>query len=77
MPPQNLGRVDKYNRSFMDVVYTPVSNLTQQIMNTTAFAPVMKGRCANSQKVLPILLVYFLVEVQLTYSVVNLCCTAH
>uniref|UniRef100_A0A8C2SGT9 ABC transporter domain-containing protein n=1 Tax=Capra hircus TaxID=9925 RepID=A0A8C2SGT9_CAPHI len=44
MPPQNLGRVDKYNRSFMDVVYTPVSNLTQQIMNTTAFAPVMKGR---------------------------------
>ncbi|XP_055430976.1 ATP-binding cassette sub-family A member 6-like isoform X2 [Bubalus kerabau] len=44
MPPQNLGRVDKYNRSFMDVVYTPVSNLTQQIMNKTAFAPVMKGR---------------------------------
>ncbi|KAM9746736.1 ATP-binding cassette sub-family A member 6 isoform 4-T4 [Dama dama] len=44
MPPQNLGRVDKYNRSFMDVVYTPVSNLTQQIMNKTACAPVMKGR---------------------------------
>ncbi|XP_065764705.1 ATP-binding cassette sub-family A member 6 isoform X2 [Muntiacus reevesi] len=44
MPPQNLGRVDKYNRSFMDVVYTPVSNLTQQIMNKTACAPIMKGR---------------------------------
>uniref|UniRef100_A0A8C6G1R4 ATP binding cassette subfamily A member 6 n=1 Tax=Moschus moschiferus TaxID=68415 RepID=A0A8C6G1R4_MOSMO len=44
MPPQNLGRVDEYNRSFMDVVYTPVSNLTQQIMNKTALAPVMKGR---------------------------------
>uniref|UniRef100_A0A4W2EEA1 ABC transporter domain-containing protein n=1 Tax=Bos indicus x Bos taurus TaxID=30522 RepID=A0A4W2EEA1_BOBOX len=45
MPPQNLGRVDKYNRSFTDVVYTPVSNLTQQIMNKTALAPVMEGRC--------------------------------
>uniref|UniRef100_A0A4W2E4T6 ABC transporter domain-containing protein n=1 Tax=Bos indicus x Bos taurus TaxID=30522 RepID=A0A4W2E4T6_BOBOX len=44
MPPQNLGRVDKYNRSFTDVVYTPVSNLTQQIMNKTALAPVMEGR---------------------------------
>jgi len=52
MPPQNLGRVDKYNRSFTDVVYTPVSNLTQQIMNKTALAPVMEGRCANGQKVL-------------------------
>uniref|UniRef100_A0A8B9YP19 ATP binding cassette subfamily A member 6 n=1 Tax=Bos mutus grunniens TaxID=30521 RepID=A0A8B9YP19_BOSMU len=44
MPPQSLGRVDKYNRSFTDVVYTPVSNLTQQIMNKTALAPVMEGR---------------------------------
>ena len=52
MPPQNLGRVDKYNRSFTDVVYTPVSNLTQQIMNKTALAPVMEGRCADGQKVL-------------------------
>uniref|UniRef100_A0A8B9YHH5 ATP binding cassette subfamily A member 6 n=1 Tax=Bos mutus grunniens TaxID=30521 RepID=A0A8B9YHH5_BOSMU len=47
MPPQSLGRVDKYNRSFTDVVYTPVSNLTQQIMNKTALAPVMEGRCAD------------------------------
>uniref|UniRef100_A0A4W2GLK8 ATP binding cassette subfamily A member 6 n=1 Tax=Bos indicus x Bos taurus TaxID=30522 RepID=A0A4W2GLK8_BOBOX len=52
MPPQNLGRVDKYNRSFTDVVYTPVSNLTQQIMNKTALAPVMEGRCANGQKLI-------------------------
>ncbi|KAF4012945.1 hypothetical protein G4228_003023 [Cervus hanglu yarkandensis] len=48
MPPQNLGRVDKYNRSFMDVVYTPVSNLTQQIMNKTACAPVMKAYCRGT-----------------------------
>ena len=62
MPPQNLGRVDKYNRSFMDVVYTPVSNLTQQIMNKTACAPVMKGRCANGQKLLLVLFFYFLLK---------------
>ncbi|XP_057572147.1 ATP-binding cassette sub-family A member 6 isoform X2 [Hippopotamus amphibius kiboko] len=44
MPPQDLGRVDKFNSSAMDVVYTPVSNITQEIMNKTAFAPFLKGR---------------------------------
>ncbi|XP_061031488.1 ATP-binding cassette sub-family A member 6 [Eubalaena glacialis] len=44
MPPQDLGRVDKFNSSSMDVVYTPISNVTQQIMNKTACAPFLKGR---------------------------------
>ncbi|XP_047612602.1 ATP-binding cassette sub-family A member 9-like isoform X2 [Phacochoerus africanus] len=44
MPPQDLGRVDKFNSSSMDVVYTPISDITQQIMNKTAFAPFLKGR---------------------------------
>ncbi|XP_048654165.1 ATP-binding cassette sub-family A member 6-like [Marmota marmota marmota] len=43
IPPQDLGRVDKFNVSSIMIVYTPVSNITQQIMNTTAFAPLMKG----------------------------------
>ncbi|XP_037349445.1 ATP-binding cassette sub-family A member 6-like isoform X2 [Talpa occidentalis] len=42
-PPQNLGRVDKFNESFV-LIYTPISNITQQIMNITAFAPFLKGR---------------------------------
>ncbi|XP_068386838.1 ATP-binding cassette sub-family A member 6 isoform X2 [Eschrichtius robustus] len=44
MPPQDLGRVDKFNSSSMDVVYTPISNITQEIMNKTACAPFLKGR---------------------------------
>ena len=51
MPPQDLGRVDKFNSSSMDVVYTPISNITQQIMNKTACAPFLKGRCADGKKV--------------------------
>ncbi|XP_011717931.2 ATP-binding cassette sub-family A member 6 isoform X1 [Macaca nemestrina] len=43
MAPQNLGRVDKFNSSSLKVVYTPISNLTQQIMNKTALAPLLKG----------------------------------
>ncbi|PNJ50963.1 ABCA6 isoform 7, partial [Pongo abelii] len=43
MAPQNLGRVDKFNSSSLMVVYTPISNLTQQIMNKTALAPLLKG----------------------------------
>uniref|UniRef100_A0A2K6F5C9 Uncharacterized protein n=1 Tax=Propithecus coquereli TaxID=379532 RepID=A0A2K6F5C9_PROCO len=42
-PPHDLGRVDQFNRSFRMVVYTPISNVTQQIMNKTAFAPLLKG----------------------------------
>ncbi|XP_066090717.1 ATP-binding cassette sub-family A member 6-like [Saccopteryx bilineata] len=44
MPPQNLGRVDKFNRSSIVVVYTPISKITEQIMNKTAFAPFLKGK---------------------------------
>ncbi|KAI5933366.1 ATP-binding cassette sub-family A member 6 [Manis javanica] len=43
MPPQDLGRVDKFNTSSIAVVYTPISNITQQIMNKTAFAPFLQG----------------------------------
>lgn len=43
MPPQDLGRVDKFNNSNIVVVYTPISNITMQIMNKTAFAPFLKG----------------------------------
>ncbi|XP_015425970.1 PREDICTED: ATP-binding cassette sub-family A member 6 [Myotis davidii] len=41
-PSQNLGRVDKYNNSLMFAVYTPVSNITKQIMNKTVSAPFLK-----------------------------------
>ncbi|XP_005861878.1 PREDICTED: ATP-binding cassette sub-family A member 6 isoform X2 [Myotis brandtii] len=41
-PSQNLGRVDKYNNSFPFAVYTPVSNITKQIMNKTVSAPFLK-----------------------------------
>ncbi|EHB07723.1 ATP-binding cassette sub-family A member 6 [Heterocephalus glaber] len=42
MPPQDLGRVDKFNISSVMIVYTPISNITQQIMNKTKFVPFMK-----------------------------------
>nr|XP_010946927.1 ATP-binding cassette sub-family A member 6 isoform X1 [Camelus bactrianus]XP_045367886.1 ATP-binding cassette sub-family A member 6 isoform X1 [Camelus bactrianus] len=44
IPSQDLGRVDKFNSSSMNLLYTPISNITQQIMNKTAFAPFLKGR---------------------------------
>lgn len=50
MPPQDLGRVDKFNSSSIVVVYTPISNVTEQIMNKTAFAPFLKGKCTNDKK---------------------------
>ncbi|XP_005070030.2 ATP-binding cassette sub-family A member 6 isoform X2 [Mesocricetus auratus] len=42
-PPQDLGRIDEFNGSSKMVVYTPISNITQLIMNKTSFAPSMKG----------------------------------
>ncbi|XP_010638876.1 ATP-binding cassette sub-family A member 6 isoform X2 [Fukomys damarensis] len=42
MPPQDLGRVDKFNRSSIMIVYTPTSDITQKIMNKTTFVPFMK-----------------------------------
>ncbi|XP_047563456.1 ATP-binding cassette sub-family A member 6-like isoform X1 [Lutra lutra] len=37
LPPQDLGRADHVNNSIA-IVYTPVSDLTQEVMNKTAFA---------------------------------------
>ncbi|XP_051015238.1 ATP-binding cassette sub-family A member 6-like [Acomys russatus] len=42
-PSQDLGRIDKFDGTSIMVAYTPVSNITQQIMNKTTFAPTMKG----------------------------------
>ncbi|XP_049715282.1 ATP-binding cassette sub-family A member 6 isoform X2 [Elephas maximus indicus] len=43
-PSQDLGRADKFNSSYIMIVYTPVSNVTQQIMNKTASALFLKGK---------------------------------
>ncbi|XP_054429074.1 ATP-binding cassette sub-family A member 6-like [Pteronotus mesoamericanus] len=39
-PPEDLGRVDKFNDTHI-IVYTPISNITKQIMNKTA--PLFEG----------------------------------
>lgn len=44
VPPQDLGSLDEFNGSSIMVLYTPVSNITQQIMNKTTFSPSMKGK---------------------------------
>lgn len=44
IPPQDLGSLDEFNGSSIMVFYTPVSNITQQIMNKTTFSPSMKGK---------------------------------
>lgn len=59
LPPQDLGRADNVNNS-LALVYTPISDLTQQIMNKTTFA-LLKGRCINGKKELPILFYIFLI----------------
>nr|XP_019588393.1 PREDICTED: ATP-binding cassette sub-family A member 10 isoform X1 [Rhinolophus sinicus]XP_019588394.1 PREDICTED: ATP-binding cassette sub-family A member 10 isoform X1 [Rhinolophus sinicus] len=43
-PPQVLGRVDQFNDSDLVVAYTPVTNMTQKIMDKMALASFMKGR---------------------------------
>ncbi|XP_006886459.1 PREDICTED: ATP-binding cassette sub-family A member 6 [Elephantulus edwardii] len=43
-PSRDLGRLDRYNDSGLTFAYTPVSDITQQIMNKTATASVLKGR---------------------------------
>lgn len=55
-PPQNLGRVDKYNNSFMIAVYTPISNITMQIMNKTVSAPFLKGKYTKDKGITDIVL---------------------
>lgn len=54
-PSQNLGRVDKYNNSLMFAVYTPVSNITKQIMNKTVSAPFLKGKYTQDKEITDIL----------------------
>nr|XP_045746142.1 ATP-binding cassette sub-family A member 6 [Mirounga angustirostris] len=43
LPPQDLGKADHVNNSIA-IVYTPISDLTQQIMNKTAFAFLKERR---------------------------------
>ncbi|KAM6163534.1 ATP-binding cassette sub-family A member 10 [Rhynchocyon petersi] len=43
-PPHVLGRVDEFNDSDLMVAYTPVTNVTQKIMEKMALASFMKGR---------------------------------
>ncbi|XP_027481918.1 ATP-binding cassette sub-family A member 6 isoform X2 [Zalophus californianus] len=43
LPPQDLGKADHVNNSIA-IVYTPISDLTQQIMNKTAFALLKERR---------------------------------
>lgn len=61
IPPKDLGSVDEFNGSSIMVVYTPISNITQLIMNKTTLAPSMKGKYANDKKEL-VLLIYFLIR---------------
>ncbi|XP_015999137.2 ATP-binding cassette sub-family A member 6 isoform X2 [Rousettus aegyptiacus] len=71
MPPQDLGRVDKFNSS-MVVVYTPISNITEQIMNKTAFAPFLKGKevigAPNQQSMDEIILDHVLTAVGIIFN---------
>ncbi|XP_069338912.1 ATP-binding cassette sub-family A member 10 isoform X2 [Eulemur rufifrons] len=43
-PPSVLGSVDEFNDSDIVVAYTPVTNITQRIMEKMALASFMKGR---------------------------------
>lgn len=55
VPPQDLGSIDEFNGSSIMVVYTPISNVTQQIMNKTITAPTMKGKyTTEKQRISPI-----------------------
>lgn len=60
IPPQTLGRADNFNNS-IGVVFTPISDISQQIVNKTTFAPFVKGRCTNGSKELLILFHIFLI----------------
>ncbi|XP_059003509.1 ABC-type organic anion transporter ABCA8-like isoform X1 [Mustela lutreola] len=42
LPAMDLGRVDSFKDSTFSVIYTPVTNTTQQIMNKVALASFMK-----------------------------------
>lgn len=48
-PPQVLGRVDQFNDSDLVVAYTPVTNMTQKIMDKMALASFMKGLLSDDR----------------------------
>ncbi|KAF3817322.1 hypothetical protein GH733_011722, partial [Mirounga leonina] len=43
LPAVNLGPVDSFKDSTFSIIYTPVTNTTQQIMSKVALASFMKG----------------------------------
>uniref|UniRef100_A0A8C6ETN5 ATP binding cassette subfamily A member 8 n=1 Tax=Marmota marmota marmota TaxID=9994 RepID=A0A8C6ETN5_MARMA len=43
-PPVNFGRVDSFNESRFAIEYTPVTNVTQQIMSKVATTSFMTGK---------------------------------
>ena len=45
--PPVLGRMDEFNDSDLVVAYTPVTNMTQRIMEKMALASFMKGVMPN------------------------------
>lgn len=48
-PPHVLGRMDEFNDSDLVVAYTPVTNMTQRIMDKMALPCFMKGVLPNHQ----------------------------
>uniref|UniRef100_A0A8C9D417 ATP binding cassette subfamily A member 10 n=1 Tax=Panthera leo TaxID=9689 RepID=A0A8C9D417_PANLE len=48
-PPRVLGRVDEFNDSDLVVAYTPVTNMTQRIIDKMSLASFMNGVLPNDQ----------------------------
>uniref|UniRef100_A0A5F8GJS4 Uncharacterized protein n=1 Tax=Monodelphis domestica TaxID=13616 RepID=A0A5F8GJS4_MONDO len=46
-PSVDLGRIDKFNDSDFAIAYTPVSKMTQQIIEKVASTSFMKAHCYN------------------------------
>lgn len=50
LPPVDLGRVDSFNEFVFAIAYTPVTDVTQQIMSKVATTSFMRGEfSSNSQ----------------------------
>uniref|UniRef100_A0A8C7AVD3 Uncharacterized protein n=1 Tax=Neovison vison TaxID=452646 RepID=A0A8C7AVD3_NEOVI len=50
LPAMDLGRVDSFKDSTFSLIYTPVTNTTQQIMNKVALASFMKAHCSETNE---------------------------
>lgn len=59
-PPEELGRIDNFNDTYI-LVYMPISNRTEQIMNKTA--SIFKGKYTNEKK----LLILFYISIRCVY----------